>query len=233
MRKKNSNFNNKSRNNTKTNEPLDKFKEDSQFAVKEEFDPFNQNEEIAVKEEFDPSNRDKEIAVKEEFNLSDEEYNGKRHVKSRKKNNSKKDREGDHKESNKHGYYNSTKLEEGYDSYEDDYSSNEYDYGQEEDTETDDSYEDPYENMSMEELKNKLPPYLFMNDEEKRVFMTDLSEKYTVDINNAEPFPKKKDKQLGVKFDLDKNETHYFEKFSSLHKSKSSNIYDKEKQSRR
>lgn len=76
----------------------------------------------------------------------------------------------------------------------------------------DDSYEDPYENLTVDELKNRLPPYLFMDEEEKKVYLKELSENYVKEINSAKLMPKKKKKILKVKFDLKRNETHYFDK---------------------
>lgn len=70
----------------------------------------------------------------------------------------------------------------------------------------------------MEELKNRLPPYLFMDEEEKKVFLKDQSEKYVREIGAAQPFKfaKKKLKITKVKFDLKRNQTHYFDKSTKI-----------------
>ena len=90
------------------------------------------------------------------------------------------------------------KQEDGCDDYDDDDGDTDDD---------EDDYEDPYENLTVDELKNRLPPYLFMDEEEKKVYLRDLSETYKNELNNAMPFAKKKKKIFKVKFDQKRNET--------------------------
>lgn len=55
-----------------------------------------------------------------------------------------------------------------------------------------------------------------MEEDEKKVFLKEQSDKYEKDINEANPFPKKKKKIHKVKFDLKRNNTHYFDKHSKV-----------------
>ena len=81
-----------------------------------------------------------------------------------------------------------------------------------------DEYQDPYENLTYEELKEKQPPYLFMEEDEKEEYFIKLSTDYIKGINNAKPFSysKKRKGNNKVKFDQKNNLTMHFNKFEKI-----------------
>jgi len=68
-----------------------------------------------------------------------------------------------------------------------------------------------------------------MDDDEKREFMKTLSENYIKNIDSANSFPKKKEIPVNVKFDSEKNQTHYFDKGSRVSKNQVKVSVDKPK----
>lgn len=57
--------------------------------------------------------------------------------------------------------------------------------------EDDEEWQDPYLNMTMDELKERLPAYMFKNDDEKKVYFEELNDSYFKEIQNAKKTPKK------------------------------------------
>ena len=51
--------------------------------------------------------------------------------------------------------------------------------------EDEDDWEDPYLNMTMEELKERLPAYMFKNAEEKKVYFNELNKSYYKEITQV------------------------------------------------
>lgn len=45
--------------------------------------------------------------------------------------------------------------------------------------------QDPYMNMSMEELKERLPAYMFLNNEEKVEYFQQLNKSYFIELENC------------------------------------------------
>ena len=84
--------------------------------------------------------------------------------------------------SNFQGY----KTEDGYDDEHDD------------DYQNDEEFEDPYANMTIDELKERLPLYMFKTPDEKIVYFKELNQNYFQEIKNVKgsKMPPKKPKNV-------------------------------------
>lgn len=81
--------------------------------------------------------------------------------------------------------------------------------------EEDDDYdmedmEDPYENLTLEELKKKMPPYFFKQGKSRRKYFVQMNKDYKNKMNKQEKRQSKQDNKVNFNIGLNEVKSFFF-----------------------